>query len=251
MHDSAFQSMRQRVDRYVPTGVPLTVVDLGSRSVANQVKTHRSLFDERWCEYIGVDINEGPNVDVVMKQPYRIPLKDNSADVVVSGQVFEHIPYVWVSMLEIARILRPGGWCLLSAPSRGHEHNPPFDCWRFYPDSYRALAKFSTLQLLDVTTDLPPLTEKNRFDYAGIEASSYWGDTVGVFQKTPVYEAKRIKKIREPMIEWANNHADISRAGSDMAAPQPSLDWRTTAKARVRETRVGAKLAHWRRALRR
>ena len=29
------------------------------------------------------------------------------------------------------------------APSRGPEHRYPNDCWRFYPDGYRALAKYA------------------------------------------------------------------------------------------------------------
>jgi ubiquinone/menaquinone biosynthesis C-methylase UbiE len=44
-----------------------------------------------------------------MAKPYRLPLRSNSVDVVVSGQAFEHIPFVWVSITEIARVLRRGG----------------------------------------------------------------------------------------------------------------------------------------------
>ena len=40
---------------------------------------------------------------MVMKQPYRLPLRRNSADVIISGQAFEHI---YRSFLELARIRR-------------------------------------------------------------------------------------------------------------------------------------------------
>jgi SAM-dependent methyltransferase len=65
-----------------------------------------------------------------MKKPYQIPLRRHSVDVVVSGQTFEHIPFFWVSILELARILRPGGYLFITVPSRGHVHEVR-DCWRF------------------------------------------------------------------------------------------------------------------------
>jgi hypothetical protein len=71
------------------------------------------------------------------------------------------------------RVLKPGGLIFLIAPSRGPEHRYPQDCWRFYPDGYRALAKFGRCELLEVTTDWEPHED------AG---SAPWGDTVGVFR---------------------------------------------------------------------
>ena len=32
-------------------------------------------------EYIGVDIQEGKNVDVVLENPYKFPFEDNSIDI--------------------------------------------------------------------------------------------------------------------------------------------------------------------------
>lgn len=64
---------------------------------------------------------------------------------------------------------------LVGAPSRGPEHRFPQDCWRFYPDAYRALAKYTRMDLLEVSTDW----EANHPD----PLSAPWGDTVGVFQQ--------------------------------------------------------------------
>lgn len=50
----------------------------------------------------------------------------------------------------------------------------PTDCWRFYPDGFRALAKYSASELLEVSTDWLPSEDTD---------SSQWGDTVGVFRK--------------------------------------------------------------------
>jgi len=108
--------------------------------VANQKVSHRQLFENEECQYVGTDVVERLNVDVVMPEPYTLPFSDDSFQMIVTGQVIEHIPYPWISMMELGRILAPGGVIICTAPSRGHVHNPPYDAWRYYPDSYRALA---------------------------------------------------------------------------------------------------------------
>jgi SAM-dependent methyltransferase len=44
-------------------------------------------------------------------------------DVVVSNQVFEHLKNVWRPMSEILRVLRTGGWLILSVPNLASLHN--------------------------------------------------------------------------------------------------------------------------------
>lgn len=112
MHDSAFEAMRIRIEEFLPADGPLTVVDFGSHTSEERLEgdfVHGRLLGDRDCRVIGVDVREGPNVDLVMKKPYRVPLRSNSVDAVISGQVFEHIPFFWASTLEIARLLKPGG----------------------------------------------------------------------------------------------------------------------------------------------
>src|SRR5687768_12060515 len=136
--------MERLVEKYLRPGEHYRVVDLGSRTSGRQTMTHRDLFGELSCTFIGLDIAPGRNVDRVMQKPYRLPIKSSSADVVVSGQAFEHIPFFWASILEIARVLKPNGLVLLTAPSRGHVHTT-IDCWRYYPDGMRAMASFAGL----------------------------------------------------------------------------------------------------------
>jgi SAM-dependent methyltransferase len=134
--------------------------------------SYKPFFDQPGWHYTGVDLAAGPNVDVVLSSPYKLPLASHSADVIVSGQAFEHIEYFWLTWLEMARVLKPGGMIFLLAPSRGYEHRHPQDCWRFYPDSYLALANYAGMKLLEVETDWEPHPDPD---------SAPWGDTVGVF----------------------------------------------------------------------
>ena len=61
----------------------------------------------------------------------RIPVASGKVDLVISTQVLEHVPNPGQVLLEIARILRPGGRLLLTAPQGWHEHQQPHDYFRF------------------------------------------------------------------------------------------------------------------------
>lgn len=47
-----------------------------------------------------------------------LPLRDESMDVIVLNEVIEHVQDDQATMQEIARVLRPGGTCMLYAPNR-------------------------------------------------------------------------------------------------------------------------------------
>lgn len=158
-------------------GQALRIADVGSMDVNG---CYKPLFSQPdWC-YTGLDLDSGANVDIALKSPYCWPLEDASFDVVVSGQALEHIEYVWQTVQEVARILKPGGLCCLIAPSAGPEHRYPVDCWRIYPDGMRALAKFAKLDVVEVYSqwdkELHP------------DMNPIWKDTVLVARKPALGE---------------------------------------------------------------
>lgn len=67
------------------------------------------------------------------------PWADGSMDVVVSNQVFEHLKNVWRPMSEIHRVLKPGGWLVLSVPNLGSLHNRVLMALGRQPTSIRTL----------------------------------------------------------------------------------------------------------------
>jgi SAM-dependent methyltransferase len=153
---------------------PLSVYDLGSLDVNG---SYKPLFDLPPWRYKGLDIACGANVDIVLNNTYHWPqIKSDSVDVLISGQAFEHIEYFWVTMLEVARILKPAGICCIIAPSGGPEHKYPVDCWRFYPDGFAALARFARLRVLEASTQWKP---DERYD----QKSNTWRDTVLICRK--------------------------------------------------------------------
>lgn len=171
--------MSRLVDAHLNPAARLSIADIGSYDVNG---SYRPLFANPGWHYQGLDLAAGPNVDLVLTSPYRLPFAAESLDVVISGQAFEHVEYFWLTWLEVVRALKPGGIAFLIAPSRGPEHRYPVDCWRFYPDAYRALARWSATDLIEASTDWQPHPE---------EDSAAWGDTVGVFVKPHAWSLKR------------------------------------------------------------
>mgnify|MGYP000007999867 CR=1 FL=1 len=179
MHQSSIDAMAQALEHFVKPRLQAAqgdqtaaVVDVGSFDVNG---TYTPLFDHRGFHYRGVDVQEGPNVDVVMDNPASIPIGSETVDLVISGQLLEHAPRFWEVFAEMSRLLRPGGVLVAIAPSAGPEHRYPVDCYRFLPDSFRSLAESNGLDVIDIRV--------NNF--------GPWYDLVGVFEKPSAEDSDR------------------------------------------------------------
>lgn len=183
MHSESYNQMQRCVSTYLDEQRPATIVDVGSMDVNG---SYRSIFDRPQWHYIGLDIAAGNNVDIVLKDPYRFPLKSNSYDVVISGQAFEHIEFFWMTWLEMVRILRPGGLAILALPQNIAEHRYPVDCWRFFPDSMTALAKYGGLLLVEAGSYQCRIASNPEWVFL---------DTIGVFRKPSMSLRSMVKQL--------------------------------------------------------
>lgn len=176
MHESSMEGMANFVATHLANrrGQALTVLDIGSMNFNG---SYRALFDVPGWTYTGLDMAAGPGVDLVLDSPYNWGgVSSNAYDVVISGQAFEHIEFPWVTILEVARVLRPGGLVCIVVPSAGFEHRYPVDCWRFYPDGVRALARWADLDVNSAQTSWNPVREYS-------DGSAGWKDTVLIASK--------------------------------------------------------------------
>ncbi|MBV8510946.1 MAG: class I SAM-dependent methyltransferase [Xanthobacteraceae bacterium] len=192
MHRSSYEKMHGFRNAYLNAfeGRALSLLDVGSASVSGEDDGYRPLFSDPAWRYVGLDLAPARNVDVVVSSICEWgELTDSSFDVVISGQAFEHIAWPWITMMEIARVLRPGGLAAITAPSAGHVHRFPQDCWRFYPDGFPALAQFAGLRLLEQHTDTSYAYPENAF----------WGDVFVVL--------RRPERSAEEEIRWRRRHA--------------------------------------------
>lgn len=155
MHETSFNWMRDSVGRHLDRSSVLRVVDVGSYRPRRQRQTYREIFDgnPNW-KYVGADIEAGPNVDIVIDVEYKWGVfKDGEFDVVLSGQVMEHVDAPWLFANALARICKPGGWCLVTAPSRWKDHRQPLDCWRILEDGMRSvMTKYAPFKEVECRT---------------------------------------------------------------------------------------------------
>lgn len=113
-----------------------TIVDVGGRD--------RSDFDRRHdfpgADYIVVDVLPGANVDIVADahELSRV-IAPESADAVVAVATFEHLLMPWKVVIEINRVLRPGGLLGIVTHQTLALHDMPWDFWRVSADAWDGL----------------------------------------------------------------------------------------------------------------
>ena len=135
MHPEALAAMSEMVER-VPLGPGARALDVGSYDVNG---TYRSLIEQRGWAYTGLDLANGPNVDLVSADPYRFPIPDETYDIVLSGSTMEHVQAIWLWVPELVRVLKHGGYLMIVTHWSFPEHRYPVDCWRIMPDGMRFL----------------------------------------------------------------------------------------------------------------
>jgi hypothetical protein len=73
-------------------------------------------------------------------------LPDASFDLVLCTQVIEHCMNPWAAVREINRILKPGGYLVVSAPHVWFFHPHPTDHWRFTQEGMAHLCREAGLE---------------------------------------------------------------------------------------------------------
>lgn len=214
MHDSAFEKAQVFRRAYLGDyeAASLLVLDVGSAIVADGHRSNREAFANPNWRYLGLDIEAAPNVDLVVADPYdwrEVP--DGFADVVVCSQVFEHTEFFWITILEIARVLKPNGLAFIVAPGAGPLHRYPVDCWRFYDDGLPALARWARLTVLESRVQWRPLYRRG----------NQWRDAAIVMQR-PIRTATEEHEAasRNRLVKAAHAGADATSA---VPAPAPEM----------------------------
>lgn len=97
--------------------------------------------------YTALDIEPAPGVDIVgdVLDP---PIADGTYDAIVSTQVMEHVKKPWIMAQQIARILKPGGTCIVSAPFITPYHAHPNDFFRYTEAGMRSLLEGAGLEII-------------------------------------------------------------------------------------------------------
>jgi SAM-dependent methyltransferase len=122
-------------------------------------KPYEPTFRPYVTEYIGIEhesVFPETNASSGERRPdlyydgNRLPFDDASFDTVVSIQVLEHTPRPQPLLQEMARVLRPDGLLILSAPFSGRLHEEPYDFFRYTPHGLRAICGEAGLEVTEV-----------------------------------------------------------------------------------------------------
>jgi len=93
-----------------------TVLDIGSLDINGN---NRSYFEN--CEYTGIDIGEGPNVDVVSKgHLFDLGIQ---YDTIISTECFEHDKFYALTLQNAVKLLKPGGLLVFTCAGLGREEH--------------------------------------------------------------------------------------------------------------------------------
>ena len=207
MHPTAMNNCKIFFDtysKYFESNESVKVIEIGSQDVNGSL---RQVCPKEF-EYIGVDFQEAKGVDIVLSDPYSLPFASESIDIVISSSCFEHSEMFWLVFLEVLRVLKPKGLFYLNAPSAGSFHRYPVDCWRFYPDSGKALITWARRSGVNAEI-LESYTQKG----------GMWQDFVGVFLKDGIHSEKFKSRILNKKTDYENgqvhgSHEMLNEAGS-------------------------------------
>lgn len=115
-HPQQQQFMESVRDRFPEKFKGVRVLDIGSLDINGN---NRDLFTD--YEYVGIDIGEGRNVDVVSRgHEYT---DERGFEFVISSECFEHDEYWVLTFTNGVRLLKEGGMFLFSCAAPGRpEH---------------------------------------------------------------------------------------------------------------------------------
>lgn len=123
---------------------------------------YRVLFDRIGCRYEGVDHPGGYAADhswsfsnfrpAVYSDALALPFRCESYRTVVSFQCLEHVADPFTAIAEMGRVLKPGGYLILTAPQMVQRHCAPHDYFRFTRDGMRVLAARAGLDVREIVS---------------------------------------------------------------------------------------------------
>lgn len=97
-------------------------------------------------EYIGKgEINP---LHIISREEYTYPIEDDTFDIVLSGQVMEHVKNIWSWVDELKRITKKDGLIIIISPISWPYHEAPVDCWRIYPEGMTTLMEEKGLKVI-------------------------------------------------------------------------------------------------------
>jgi len=129
MHSTVLEFCKNHIRAEDITGK--RVLEVGALDVNGTVRPIVEAFKPK--EYIGTDMMEGKGVDFVCDASNLVGrFGEESFDCVICTEVMEHLENWKISVSNIKRILKPGGFLFVTTRAPGFPpHDFPCDYWRY------------------------------------------------------------------------------------------------------------------------
>lgn len=158
----------------------------------------RSLNSEN--QYVGIDVGDNPDAEVIIKENDILPLENNSFDVVMSTQVIEHVDNLEQYMKECYRIIKPGGLFLLSAPATWQYHLSPIDVQRWTSYGIKKLITDYKFKVIDFEHILGQLAATSQLRLSFYYSAANFLGVIGKIILLPVSIFYQFKMMIEDFI---------------------------------------------------
>ncbi|WP_407519408.1 methyltransferase domain-containing protein [Methylobacterium oryzisoli] len=184
-----------------------SVIEIGSRARSGHV--YRTAFPAT-IDYVGVDVLDGPNVDVVGDAHHLSRFTDRRFDFAFSISVFEHLLMPWKAAIELNKVLTEGGLAYIHSHPAWPLHEMPWDFWRFSDRAWHGLFNRHTgFEVMETEMGIEGLIAPN---YASA------GPANGLDrQRTFLASGCLVRKVAAPQVEWAAEVAEVYDLGYDHA----------------------------------
>ena len=178
----------------IPAG--LTILDAGAGECQfKKFCSHLEYISQDFAQYhgegeVGLQTGNWDNSKLdIVSDILSIPLPNHSMDVVMCTEVLEHIPDPAAAIKEFGRLVKPGGYLLITAPFASLTHFAPYHfasgLSRFFYEKYLPENGFDIIEL-----DF----NGNFFEYVAQEnrriksiAAKYAGKKLNTFQKIIIH----------------------------------------------------------------
>jgi 2-polyprenyl-3-methyl-5-hydroxy-6-metoxy-1,4-benzoquinol methylase len=114
----------QTIRHYTPPGyfTKAVCLDIGCGNgeiafhLAPHVYTVTGIDPEPWHDWHQWQ-QQRPNLNYLIESAMRLSYANNTVDLIVCNQVYEHVPDPVLLIYEINRVLKPGGYCYFAGPN--------------------------------------------------------------------------------------------------------------------------------------
>jgi ubiquinone/menaquinone biosynthesis C-methylase UbiE len=193
-NESARAKWIEQTLQKIPAG--LTILDAGAgESQFKKYCTHLKYIAQDFGQYhgegeIGLQTGTWDNSKLdIVSDILSIPLPDHAVDAIMCTEVLEHIPDPIGAIKEFGRLVKPGGYLLITAPFASITHFAPYHfasgLSRFFYEKYLPENNFEITELQFNGNFFEFIAQENR--RIKPIAKKYAGKKLNIFQKIIIH----------------------------------------------------------------